>query len=87
MIRYDDMMKFCHQSHALTLCVLKMYQHYKVMQDMRSYLLRALNASERYALLCKQDPDLICRTPSKIIASYLGISQETLSRIKKQLQT
>lgn len=41
-----------------------------------------LNASERYDQLMQHQPELIQQLPSKIIADYLGISQETLSRLK-----
>jgi len=44
-----------------------------------------MNAKERYALLMEDNPGLIQRLPSKIIADYLGISQETLSRLKSKI--
>ena len=44
-----------------------------------------MNAKERYALLMEDNPELIQRLPSKIIADYLGISQETLSRLKSKI--
>ncbi|MBB6109587.1 cAMP-binding domain of CRP or a regulatory subunit of cAMP-dependent protein kinases [Mucilaginibacter lappiensis] len=43
-----------------------------------------LDAKERYNILMKTQPGLIQRLPSKIIADYLGISQETLSRLKSK---
>ncbi|MBS1529988.1 MAG: Crp/Fnr family transcriptional regulator [Bacteroidetes bacterium] len=44
-----------------------------------------MDAKERYALLMASNPALIQRLPSKIIADYLGISQETLSRLKSKI--
>jgi len=44
-----------------------------------------MDAKERYALLMTNSPGLIQRLPSKIIADYLGISQETLSRLKSKI--
>jgi CRP-like cAMP-binding protein len=44
-----------------------------------------MDAKERYALLMANSPGLIQRLPSKIIADYLGISQETLSRLKSKV--
>lgn len=44
-----------------------------------------MDAKERYALLMSTNPGLIQRLPSKIIADYLGISQETLSRLKSKI--
>lgn len=44
-----------------------------------------MGAKERYALFMENSPGLIQRLPSKIIADYLGISQETLSRLKSKI--
>jgi CRP-like cAMP-binding protein len=43
-----------------------------------------MSAKDRYAMLMKNNPELIQRLPSKIIADYLGMSQETLSRLKSK---
>ena len=43
-----------------------------------------LNASERYNQLFKINPNIVKRIPNKIIASYINISPETLSRIKSK---
>lgn len=39
------------------------------------------NANERYDLLLKRYPTLIQRVPKSLLASYLGVSRETLSRL------
>lgn len=39
-------------------------------------------AEERYKSLLKENPDVIKRVPLKYIASYLGITQVSLSRIR-----
>ena len=43
-----------------------------------------MDAKQRYQVLMQTNPTLIQRLPSKIIADYLGISQETLSRLKSK---
>jgi CRP-like cAMP-binding protein len=43
-----------------------------------------LDAKERYNILMQTQPGLIQRLPGKIIADYLGMSQETLSRLKSK---
>lgn len=44
----------------------------------------SLDAEERYEQIAKTYPDFIRRFPQSMIASYLGISAETLSRIRKK---
>ena len=44
----------------------------------------SLGAEERYEQIAKTYPDFIRRFPLSMIASYLGISAETLSRIRKK---
>ncbi|MFI5139112.1 MAG: Crp/Fnr family transcriptional regulator [Sphingobacteriales bacterium] len=44
----------------------------------------SMDAKDRYAMLMKKNPKLIQRLPNKIVADYLGISQETLSRLKNR---
>jgi len=39
------------------------------------------NVKERYEQLLKQYPSLIQRVPKSLIAAYLGVSRETLSRL------
>jgi CRP-like cAMP-binding protein len=39
-------------------------------------------AAERYAEMIRDQPDVLLRVPLKMIASYLGITPESLSRIR-----
>lgn len=41
-----------------------------------------MSASERYEALIKRDPEVLLKSPLKHIASFLGISQVSLSRIR-----
>ncbi len=47
--------------------------------------LLTLSPTERYQKLLEERPDIVQRTPLKIIASYLGILPESLSRIRKRI--
>ena len=53
-------------------------------QQARIYSLIALSAQQRYEKFIKGNPKIVQRVPQYIIANYLGISPETLSRIRKQ---
>lgn len=39
-------------------------------------------AAERYAEMIREQPDVLLRVPLKMVASYLGITPESLSRIR-----
>ncbi|MEO3406525.1 Crp/Fnr family transcriptional regulator [Mucilaginibacter sp. CAU 1740] len=43
-----------------------------------------MDAKERYSILMQNHPEIIQRLPNKIVADYLGMSQETLSRLKSK---
>ncbi|MBN9381164.1 MAG: Crp/Fnr family transcriptional regulator [Chitinophagaceae bacterium] len=43
-----------------------------------------MDAKSRYKTLLRDQPQLIQRLPARIVADYLGISQETLSRLKSK---
>jgi hypothetical protein len=54
---------------------------YADLQDIL-YCMKDLNASERYNEFIMQFPDITLRVPLGYIASYLGITQQTLSIIR-----
>ena len=45
-----------------------------------------LTAAERYRLLVEREPEILQKAPLRDIASYLGISQVSLSRIRAGVQ-
>ena len=45
-----------------------------------------LSAVQRYQQLCHNAPDLVAQVPAHHIASYLGITPVSLSRLKKSLE-
>lgn len=44
-------------------------------------------AEEKYNRFLKTYPECVPRIPQHMIASYLGVSRETLSRVRKQIST
>jgi len=53
-----------------------------LMQQKRMYSMLFETAKERYNNFMKVSPFLINRVPSMYIASYLGMTRETLSRVR-----
>jgi CRP-like cAMP-binding protein len=47
-------------------------------------LLQIVSAKERYNRLAMMRPDIIRRVQLKHIASYLGMSSETISRVRRK---
>lgn len=47
--------------------------------------LLTLSPQERYIKLIESRPEIFQRTPLKVIASYLGLTAESLSRIRKRV--
>ncbi|MGE5519280.1 MAG: Crp/Fnr family transcriptional regulator [Candidatus Dadabacteria bacterium] len=45
------------------------------------------SAEEKYTRFLNSYPDCVQRVPQHMIASYLGITRETLSRLRKQMST
>ncbi len=53
----------------------------------RSLKMLTMNATDRYLNLLKERPQIIQQAPLKHIASYLGITDTSLSRIRKEIVT
>jgi CRP-like cAMP-binding protein len=53
-------------------------------QEKQLELYRLLKATERYAYLEKNQPEILQRVPLTQLASYLGVARETLSRIRNK---
>lgn len=66
----------------------KFYRHYLenayVNNTNRLMSFLTLDATERYKQLLHSNPKVVQRLPNKIVATYLNISQETLSRLKSK---
>ncbi len=51
----------------------------------RVMMLMSQTAEERYQEFIKTYPDILLRVPQTLIASYLGITPESLSRVRREL--
>jgi CRP-like cAMP-binding protein len=63
----------------------KMNQRSYVSHQKRIHSSISQTAEERFTDLINTYPEFLQRFPQNMIASYLGISPETLSRIRKQM--
>ena len=62
-----------------------LYQNSIVTKERRLMSSITHTAEEKYVQLAESNPKMIERVPQNLIASYLGIAPETLSRVKKNL--
>lgn len=60
-------------------------EYYAMWLEKRLFEFRTLDATARYLQLLQQQPHIILEVPLTYIASYLGISLETLSRIRSKI--
>ena len=61
-----------------------LHNHIRHLQR-RITLLQSATAEERYLDFIKIYPDILLRVPQILVASYLGITPEGLSRVRKEL--
>ena len=63
----------------------KLLQQYYRDAERRAYIIRHANATTKYELFLDYYPHLSNRIPLKYVASFLGMTFETLSRVRKKL--
>ncbi|MEO5787731.1 Crp/Fnr family transcriptional regulator [Gelidibacter sp.] len=61
-----------------------LHNHIRQLQN-RINLLLSASAEERYLNFIEMYPDILLRVPQTMVASYLGITPESLSRVRKEL--
>ena len=81
-IHYDDLQNLYQQFPIMERTGRMIAEHHYNSLAMKSYRLKFSNSSERYQYLFENKIEIVKRVPIGIIASYLGMSIETLSRIR-----
>lgn len=61
-----------------------LHNHIRQLQK-RIELLLSASAEDRYLQFIKMYPDILLRVPQSMVASYLGIAPESLSRVRREL--
>lgn len=81
---YDTMQQLYDANHKFERFGRLMVEHIFVSSQQRSASFLTLSHAERYELIVKTRPKVIARVPQYMIAAYLGIKPESLSRIRKK---
>lgn len=83
-IAKETLTELCNSHHEIERLLRIAYEKYYIRLEERFVNAQFKTASERYENLMQQTPHIIERVPLGCVASYLGISQETLSRIRSK---
>jgi len=69
--------------HAVETFFRELLEGYYIASDERLFFLQALTARQKYDYILNNMPQFLQLVPQKELASFLGITRETLSRIRK----
>jgi len=83
-ISYENIEKICAGVEKMQYYFRKKSIEENIQLQRRVQCLITNNAANRYHDLVTNNPQLVQRVPKKMIASYLGVSRETLSRLLPQ---
>lgn len=83
-IHYDDLQTLYEAYPVMERTGRMIAEHHYNSLAKKSYRLKFSNSTERYEALFNSKIEIIKRVPIGIIASYLGMSIETLSRIRSK---
>ena len=83
-IPYDELMRLSDRFHAVEKLFRHMITGSLLLSQTRMESILFETAHQRYERLIRERPDIVQRVPLGYIASFLGITPETLSRIRAQ---
>ncbi|HNE28377.1 MAG TPA: Crp/Fnr family transcriptional regulator [Saprospiraceae bacterium] len=81
-IHHDTLMQLCREHHEVERLFRLMLTNSLLLSQERVDSLQFETARQRYQKLLTAHPGIVQRVPLAYIASFLGITQETLSRIR-----
>jgi CRP-like cAMP-binding protein len=84
-ITYDDLQEVYKKTQIGNLIGRLTAERLFLIKSKREQNLLNLNAEERYVKLFKERPQLIRVMPLKYISSYIGVTAQALSRIRKRI--
>lgn len=86
-MKYEDIEGLLKEIHGLSEYFRMTTERAFAFSRKRALANLSMSAEERYLDMLDRYPNMIQRVPQKVIASYLGISAEFLSKIRKRLLT
>lgn len=86
-ISFHDLMALYEAHPSFNTIGRRLTEIYYMKSEDRLQNIRKKDVFERYKFLITQHPEIIQRVSSRIISSYLGITEETLSRLRAKKLT
>jgi CRP-like cAMP-binding protein len=83
-MHYNDLQGLFRDVPEFNIVGRKLTEYYFFLSEQRTQMLRKHTAEEKYAFFVQQYPDLLQRVPLKYIATYLGMNEETISRVRSK---
>ena len=85
-LHFDKFQQLLLTSHKVQALVRIMTEQAYMAMHKRAFSLLTQSAKERYLQLLKAEPHLLNKFQHYLIASYLGIAPQSLSRLRKEIQ-
>jgi len=86
-ISKTDFFRLVESNTAINTIYRNILENAYITSQKRIYDLQGMPAVDRLRWLLQQYPMILTRIPSRLIASYLGITPYTLSRLKRQIDS
>jgi len=83
-VHYNDIQKLYEKFPEFNIIGRKQVEYSFYMAELRTRMLRKHTAEEKYRFFLESHPNLLQRVSLKHVATYLGMNEETLSRVRSQ---
>ena len=83
-VHYNDIQKLYDEFPEFNIIGRKQVEYSFYLSELRTRMLRKHTAEEKYKFFLENHPNIMQRVSLKHIASYLGMNEETLSRVRTQ---
>lgn len=84
-LHHDDIMDLYERFPEFNIIGRKLTEYFFFLSEQRNLVLRTPGAEEKYLFFLEKHPGLYQRVSQRLIATYLGMNEETLSRTRAKM--